>query len=157
MAADPLALGRTTRPMTDRARRLSLRPVADPGLALVAGRTRVGPILGKGLALVAAERIGLAEVIEENLCLPLSVEDSATVRATRLRHYVYFWVDESGADELALAMGNLSFCNHSARPNATIELDRERGVVALRATRPIEAGAEVTIDYGYPLEFVVRE
>ena len=143
--------------MTQSARYVPSGPRADHGIALVLGRTQVAPIPGKGLGLTAAERIASMEIIEENLCLPLGLADLAAILATRLRHYAYFWADDCGADELAMAMGNLSFCNHSARPNATIELDRPRRVVALRAKRPIEAGAEVTIDYEYPLDFAVRE
>ncbi|MBV9703221.1 MAG: SET domain-containing protein-lysine N-methyltransferase [Methylobacteriaceae bacterium] len=123
----------------------------------VLGRTRVGRVANKGRGLIAAERIVAGEVIEQNLCLVLDLEEGRAIAATRLRHYVYLWEEAAAGDMLALAMGNLSFCNHSSRPNAKIELDKDRALVGLRAAQNIEAGAEVTIDYDYPLEFTVHE
>lgn len=123
----------------------------------VAGRTRLCAIARKGYGIVATELIASGEIIEENPCIVLDEADSDAVRTTRLRHYVYFWGEGPHADEAALAMGNLSFCNHSARPNAVIEIDKERRLVALRAARTIEVGTEITIDYDYPLDFAVEE
>jgi SET domain-containing protein len=130
---------------------------SEENVQLVLGRTAVRPIKGKGYGIVAAERIAAGEVIEENLCLPFDKTDTARISKTRLRHYVYFWAEEKGIEYTALAVGNLSFCNHSARPNAQIELDWERGTVALHATRPIEEGTEITINYEYELEFSVED
>jgi SET domain-containing protein len=130
---------------------------SELNVQLVLGRTAVRPIKGKGYGIVAAERIEADEVIEENLCLPFDKADSARISKTRLRHYVYFWAEDKGVEYTALAVGNLSFCNHSARPNAHIEVDWERGTVALLATRPIEEGTEITINYEYELEFSVEE
>jgi len=52
-----------------------------------------------------------------------------------------------------LALGLLTLCNHSARPNARVDRNFARHTLDLIAVAPVAAGEEVTIDYGCVLWF----
>lgn len=61
--------------------------------------------------------------------------------------YVFDWTNT----KYALAMGNISFCNHSLDPNARIEFVKPKGsdyVAKLIAKRDIARNEEITINYG---------
>ena len=53
----------------------------------------------------------------------------------------------------AVALGLVSLCNHSRRPNARVRRNRARETLDLLALTPIAAGDEITIDYNCPLWF----
>lgn len=128
-------------------------PGDDPRI----GRTRVRPIAGKGLGLVAVEPIAAGEIIEQNHCIALNAADTRAIDSTRLGRYVFAWGLSPEGPLTAVALGNLSFCNHSRRPNATLDYDDTQPVIGLRARAPIAAGAEITIDYGHDLDFEALE
>ena len=60
-----------------------------------------------------------------------------------------------GPDFTALAMGPVSFCNHSAEPNCDFAVDADAGELTLIARRPIAQNEEITIDYGDYAEKIV--
>ena len=105
------------------------------------------PLHGRGLyaaaTLAAGSKIGVWPA------LILSAEDTDKVKTTRLYHYVFF-VDETaaGAMRAAVAFGPISMCNHSTDPNAEFEVDAGNATVTLIASRSINAGDEILIDYG---------
>jgi uncharacterized protein len=107
---------------------------------------RTSPLHGRGL--FAAGPIPEGALIGVYPLLILSHEDTATLKATRLYHYV-FYVDEGadGAVRAAVAFGEVSMCNHSPDPNAEFEIDAQAQTVTLTALGEIARGAEILIDY----------
>jgi SET domain-containing protein len=105
------------------------------------------PLHGRGL--YAAANLAAGSKIGVWPALILSAEDTDKVRTTRLYHYVFF-VDETaaGAMRAAVAFGPISMCNHSTDPNAEFEVDAGSATVTLTASRAINAGDEILIDYG---------
>lgn len=95
--------------------------------------------LGRGV--FAARDIEEGETVE--LCPTLEVADADV--SGRLGDYVF----RSGSNEenVILMLGYGMLYNHSSEPNAEYVEDEE-GWIAFVATRPVEAGDEVTIDYG---------
>ena len=95
--------------------------------------------LGRGV--FATRAVAAGETLE--LCPTLEVADGDV--AGRLGDYVF----RSGTNEenVILMLGFGMLYNHSFEPNAEYVEDEE-GWIAFVATRPVEAGDEVTIDYG---------
>ena len=58
--------------------------------------------------------------------------------------YVVEWDDEHSA----LPLGRTSFLNHDQKPNAMLLCDLDELELSVIATRPIDEGDEVFIDYG---------
>lgn len=98
--------------------------------------------------MFAAQGIAAGSLIGVYPLLILSAEDTATLKQTRLYHYV-FYVDEDagGAIRAAVAFGDISMCNHSPAANAEFEIDAARMEVILSAARDIQQGEEILIDY----------
>ena len=57
------------------------------------------------------------------------------------------WDEEHGC----LVFGAMQFTNHSDAPNSSFARDIEALTMTFTALRDIEAGEEITIDYGIPL------
>jgi hypothetical protein len=55
---------------------------------------------------------------------------------------------EYGPEQRCFALGVVSFCNHSAEPNAEMVIDYQADTYELLARQPIVRGSEVLIDYG---------
>lgn len=69
-------------------------------------------------------------------------------RETVLDHYLLTW-EEKGEDvEYAVGLGYLMLYNHSKNPNAEFRYDYPNREIEMVALRNIEAGEEVTHDYG---------
>lgn len=108
---------------------------------------RRSPVHGHGC--FAALAIGAGEVVARTRILVLAPEETELVRRTSLRHYIFYVKDGPNPDgpfRSALAMGPVSFCNHSADANCSFAVDETE--LVLTARRPIGAGEEITIDYG---------
>lgn len=56
--------------------------------------------------------------------------------------YVFEWDD----DKTAIALGAISLCNHSRKPNAEVQTTEDE--FHLTALRTIEPGEEILINYG---------
>ena len=77
---------------------------------------------------------------------------------TILYDYYFCWDDEDGRDGRAVvALGLISLCNHSRRPNARARRNVAQQTLDLAARAPIAAGDEITIDYHCPLWFEARD
>jgi hypothetical protein len=90
----------------------------------------------------------------------LVLGETEAAAAPSIEGYCYEW--PLGGDGRALALGEASFLNHgpsvrdghgsnngsAARANLTWETDETRGRIRFRATRDIEVGEELLIDYG---------
>ena len=97
---------------------------------------RIGPSPLHGRGVFAKTRIRKGTTIMRNPALVVRKE------AGELIDYVFHW--DGGVS--ALALGPLSLCNHSRTPNAEVlTIDDE---FLLVATRGIDRGEEILIDYG---------
>ena len=76
---------------------------------------------------------------------------------TVLHDYYFVWDDKDGESRAAVALGLVSLCNHSRRPNARVRPNRARETLDLLALTPIAAGREITIDYNCPLWFAAGD
>jgi hypothetical protein len=94
------------------------------------------------------------ELIERCPVVVLDNVDRLVISKTILRDYYLFW-EEKGRGEwtAAIACGCISFCNHSDRPSAYIARKIPIMEVEVYARDRLAPGAEVTIDYGYPVPF----
>ncbi len=112
---------------------------------------RLAWVPGKGRGLLAETAIPAGTRIERAPAVRLSAQDRAAIHRTGL--FPYTFVDpesfESGRHGCMLAFGQLTFCNHSARPNAAIRWIRDdEGLWAdLEALQSIAAGEEITLFY----------
>lgn len=106
---------------------------------------------GAGRGLFATGPIKKADFIIEYIGekLPNSIADTLGTR--------YLFDLENGFTIDGSPMWNTArWINHSCKPNAETELDEEKGRVYVFATRAIEAGEEITMDYGdeYVKDFI---
>jgi hypothetical protein len=111
-------------------------------------------IAGKGRGIVATAPIAKGEVVERSPVLPIALRDS---ECPALNDYSMAWgetldVCEPGA-ECAVGLGYLMLYNHGVPPNLTIARHFDDNEMSMIALRDIEAGEELTYDYGVPLWF----
>ncbi len=78
----------------------------------------------------------------------LSRDDGLTV----FEQYLLYWSEEPGR-ELVMGGGLLMFYNHSDDPNIEFETGPEPETMSVITLRDVEAGEELTYDYGVPLWF----
>lgn len=101
---------------------------------------------------------GGGKIVGTSRFLALPPEETALLFRTNLKNYLFFLREgaaEDGPFHSALAMGPISFCNHSPEPNCDFEVDESAGEIRLTARRDLKAGEEITIDYGeYAAEIV---
>jgi len=77
---------------------------------------------------------------------------------TTLHDYYFQWDDGPEHEGRgAVALGHVSLCNHSRRPNARVWRNEARDTLELIALAPIAAGEEITIDYDCTLWFAPQE
>ena len=106
-----------------------------------------------GLGAYAQGRYAAGQLIETNPIHILDPDEVAHVLHTELKRYI-FYLREAGEDQnpdscyALIAVGNISFCNHSDAPNCRFEIDEAASVIRLYAERAIVDGTELSIDYG---------
>lgn len=99
---------------------------------------RRSPIHGRGV--FAARDIRQGEVIE---AAPI-VTDSRDHTSSKMMDYVMAMSD----DVVAYGFGYFTFYNDSQDPDAYFEIDKERDLVRVVASRDIPAGKEIFMSYG---------
>jgi len=114
---------------------------------------RVTDIAGRGRGVVAIEPIRKGELIEASPVVRL-LPDASPPKSSPLFDYVFAWDEPPFAE--AIAFGIVSLVNHAEQANATLACDIPGQMLRLLAATDIEAGEEVTIDYGIPLWFEAR-
>jgi uncharacterized protein len=146
---------------------------------VTAGQGRGGPVIGtdagagrsagaaaieirrdphKGRGVFACRAIEAGELIEAAPVIVLDAEEARRLDRTILYQYYFHWDgDPDGDGRSAVAFGTVSLCNHSSSPRARVERNCAEQTLDLHAVQPIAPGEEVTIDYGCPLWFEVRE
>ena len=94
----------------------------------------------RGRGVFATRRFAAGEVIET--CHTVEIADADV--SGRLNDYVF----STGRDgDVLLVLGNGMLYNHSHDPNVEYVED-EPDTIAFRALRAVQAGEELTIDYG---------
>lgn len=117
---------------------------------------RASPGCGRGV--FAREAIAPGTVIEAAPVIVLPAADCPALDRTVIYEYYFHWDgDPDGEGRGALGLGLVTLCNHSNRPCARVDRNYARLTLDLVAIAPIEAGEEVTIDYGCTLWFEARE
>src|SRR5204863_9766272 len=136
VAASPARAGRAPDP---------LRPAGDaPGDSRLEIRT--DPVKGRGIFARAPFPPGA--LIEAAPIIEIPAKDCPALDRTILHDYYFHWDDDAdGEGSGALALGLLSLCNHSRRPNARVRRNFPWNTLDLIALAPIAAGDEITIDY----------
>ena len=103
----------------------------------------------KGRGIFAARDFRKGEVVLCNDVIMYQGEsyaDSPPIRANgkpSINAYAFAWTN--GMD--AIALGNISFINHSSKPNLRIKRSAKHGTISVVANRDIVSGEEVTICY----------
>jgi SET domain-containing protein len=106
-----------------------------------------------GLGAYAQGRHEPGDLVDANPIHILHPDEVRHVLHTELKRYI-FYLRESGADQdpdscyALIAVGNISFCNHSDTPNCRFEIDETSSTISLYAERTIVDGTELSIDYG---------
>ena len=84
----------------------------------------------------------------------------AAIDPTNVGNYIFLWEPGTTGEDLyrqegraAIALGYTSLVNHSATPNCAFTRHFEALALDLHAIRTIEAGEEITFDYGMTLWF----
>jgi SET domain-containing protein len=105
----------------------------------------VRPSTIDGMGVFAAEGIPAAAKIGEIRGESISVED-ARIRATRHERIMIVELSRRRAIDFSKSADPMRFTNHSCAPNARLCIDNGR--VEFFALRVVEAGEELTVDYG---------
>jgi SET domain-containing protein len=115
----------------------------------------------KGRGVFCDHDIRPGEILEVTPALLLNERDTGFSDRTRLKDYTFTvgrlskelssrrnLKDKSGAS--CVILGIISFCNHSARPNAEVLWEEKHGTVyhSLRAIRKIPKHTEICTSYG---------
>jgi uncharacterized protein len=110
---------------------------------------RSSPIHGRGAFATSAIRRG--DMFHTAHLLVFDCEQSAALARTAAANYVFHVEDCPGdpsSDTTGIALSPISFVNHDATCNATFVVNSSALTVTFTALREIEAGEEITIDYG---------
>ena len=119
-------------------------------------KVAASPLHGQGC--FATQEVPEGDVVARAKLLIMPPEETKILLRTRLRNYLFYVKDgpvPDGPFHAALAMGPVSFCNHSSEPNCDFAVSEERGEVVLTARRAIEQNDEITIDYGDYAEAII--
>jgi SET domain-containing protein len=114
------------------------------------------PLHGHGC--FTTREVPAGEVVARTRMLVFPPEETELLLRTGLKNYLFYLRSgptSEGPFHSALAVGPISFCNHSAEPNCSFQLDEEGSEITLTARRALRQNEEITIDYGdYAAEIV---
>ena len=114
------------------------------------------PLHGQGCFVTAPVPAG--EPVARAKLLIFPPEEMGLLFETHLKNYLFHLRDgipKDGPFYTALAMGPISFCNHSTEPNCDFALDEAAAQITLTARRALVQDEEVTIDYGDYAEEII--
>jgi SET domain-containing protein len=108
----------------------------------------------KGRGIFACRPIAAGTLIEAAPIIIIPAGQCPLIERTTLHDYYFHWDgNPDGGGRGAVALGLVTLCNHSRRPNARVRRNLSQDTLDLIATAPVAAGDEVTIDYNCPLWF----
>jgi len=110
-------------------------------LAANACPIEVGSAGNKGRGVFARRDIATGEIVEVSHVVPIPIEPN--------NDHAFSWAEDSDC----LAMGKVSFVNHSDKPNCRLSRDFDALTISLIAVKSIATGEELSIDYDVPLWF----
>jgi SET domain-containing protein len=125
----------------------------DPNVLIKVDRS---PLHGHGC--FATRSVAAGEIVSLARLLIFPPEDMQALFRTGLRNYLFYLKDGDADDApyyTALAMGPITFCNHSSDPNCEFRLDEEAAEITVTARRSLATNEEITIDYGDYAEEIV--
>jgi SET domain-containing protein len=80
------------------------------------------------------------------------IDKNQAARQCEAGNTFVFTVDGTWDIDGSVSWNPARFINHSCEPNCEAELDEEKGEVWIKALRNINAGEELTYNYGYGIE-----
>jgi uncharacterized protein len=104
-----------------------------------------------GHGCFTTREVAAGEDVARSRVLIFPPKETELLGRTRLKFYLFYVRDGDGDEppyHTALAMGPVSFCNHSADPNCDYRVDETAAEVILTARRALRRNEEITIDYG---------
>ncbi len=104
----------------------------------------VSNVKNKGRGVLSRRKIKKGEIIEINEVLVLPRDQYKHLEKIDLVNYCFDW----GSGRVALAMGPISFLNHSYLPNAYYEPADKKTKIRIVAIKNIKKGEEITVNYG---------
>jgi hypothetical protein len=107
-------------------------------------RVRVGLSARGGRGVFACSRFEPGERVDACPVLVIPAAEAEAVCSTILGQYVFAWEDDG---RVAVALGTVSLMNHDADPNASYVQGDDADTMVVYASRVIEAGDEILIDY----------
>jgi SET domain-containing protein len=99
----------------------------------------------KGRGVYTSHALAAGDIVEIAPVIVLSAAEKAILHRTSLHDYYFDWGDDGKA--LAIALGYGSLYNHDKAANLDFEPDYDGKVVRFTASKDIDAGTELTIDY----------
>ncbi len=121
---------------------------------------RIATVGGRGRGVVADAPIMKGDLVERSPVLVIPAADRVATDATIVFTYVFMWEHGTVEEDLykhegrsAIALGFTSLLNHSYTPNCEFIRHIDDLVIDLVASRAIELGEELTIDYQMTLWF----
>lgn len=111
----------------------------------------VGPSPLHGQGCFATRDLAPGTVAARSPILVFPPEQMGELFRTRLKDYLFYLKDGDLSDGpffTALAIGPISFCNHSREPNCDFIIEEAVSEIVLTARIPICQNEEITIDYG---------
>ena len=101
------------------------------------------PKMGRGV--FSSEKIMAGTIIEISPVIVMNAEERLLLDQTSLHDYIF----ECGAElnQCCLALGDVSFYNHSSLSNCEYEMDYATASITIKAMRDIPAGEELFINY----------
>ncbi len=100
----------------------------------------------RGRGVFTAHEVNEGDMIEICPLILIPASELALLNKTTLYNYYFLWPEKQDMSCIALGYGSLY--NHSGgAPNAEVTFDLEEETILINATRKIEAGDEILIDY----------
>jgi SET domain-containing protein len=109
------------------------------------GLLKLVPIKGKGRGVITTRPIKRGKLVEASPVIRMKKRDRLD-RNTVLSHYPFEWNDPPYVH--AFPLGFAGLLNHSDTPNCKIESDIKGEVLCTYTLRNVEAGEELTWNYG---------
>ena len=113
-------------------------------------KIKISEIEGKGLGVIATDKIKAGEIIETCPLIILGEQDSQFIgeKSDTLRHYHLY---QQKFNRNCIMLGYASLYNHSFEPNSDIEYenDHKAKILIFRAIKDIGVGEEITWDYNF--------
>ena len=99
----------------------------------------------RGRGVFTAQEIETGDLIEICPLLIIPKKDVSAIHKTVLHDYYFLLEKPNGAACIALGYG--SIYNHQSEPNAIVIFDYEKKEIEIQASKKIEPGNEIFIDY----------